>query len=91
MIYLGSTITDDGGSERETRKTVSKKCNDKIKKVWEAREITTTNIKQDLVYSLVFLRFLYGMESWTLKENEKKMIDTFEIWQKVIPRSECHE
>ena len=37
-----------------------------------------TNVR--LVKALVFLVFMYGCESWTIKKAERLRIDAFELW-----------
>lgn len=51
----------------------------KLTKVWKDRNITK-NTKARLVRTLIFSIFLYGVETWTIKESERKKIDAFEMW-----------
>ncbi len=43
--------------------------------LWKAKEI-----KKQLLKSLLWSVTLYGSESWTLKEADKRKIIAFELW-----------
>ena len=44
-----------------------------------SRDIALT-AKVHLVKAMVFPVFMYGCESWTVKKNERRRIDAFELW-----------
>ena len=41
---------------------------------------TTLPTKVRLVKAMVFPAVMYGCESWTIKEAERRRIDAFELW-----------
>lgn len=81
FVYLGSTISGKGGCEAEIRRRtqIAKNAMTRLATIWKDRGISTAT-KMMLVQTLVFSIFLYGVESWTLKTKERKMIDVFEMW-----------
>ncbi|KAJ0174897.1 hypothetical protein K1T71_010005 [Dendrolimus kikuchii] len=50
-----------------------------LEKIWTNRNITKAT-KMRLVRALVFPIFLYGAETWTIRESERKKIDALEMW-----------
>ena len=50
-----------------------------IDSILKTRDITLTT-KVLLVKAMVFPVVLYGHESWTIKETERRKIDAFELW-----------
>ncbi|XP_037875941.1 uncharacterized protein LOC101744016 isoform X1 [Bombyx mori] len=67
FIYLGSLLTDRGGSEGEIRRRtqMAKTAMTKLKRIWQNRKVSNVT-KMRLVRTLVFSIFLYGAESWTI-------------------------
>ena len=47
--------------------------------IFKSRDITLP-IKFHLVKAMVFPVVMYGCESWTVKEAERRRIDAFELW-----------
>ena len=47
--------------------------------IFKSRDITLTT-KVHLVNALVFLVVMYGCESWTIKKDEHRRMDAFELW-----------
>lgn len=64
FIYLGSLITNVGGSEAKIRKctTMSRTAMVNLRTIWVDKQITK-NTKIALVRSLVFSIFTYGVEA----------------------------
>jgi hypothetical protein len=79
FIYLGSCVSDCGRCDAEVRRRIAKSAMTKLEKIWKDRAITWTT-KMRLVRSLVFSICLYGVETWTLRANERKRLDAFEMW-----------
>jgi hypothetical protein len=81
FVYLGSLISNNGGSELEIRRriTLAKSAMSQLTKIWKNRAITTA-VKIRLVKSLVFSVCLYGVETWTMKAADRRRIDAFEMW-----------
>lgn len=80
-IYLGTLITNTGGCADEIKQcmAITRSSMDRLRKIWRNRNITKAT-KMRLVKALVFPIFLYGAETWTLRESEKKKIDALEMW-----------
>ena len=47
--------------------------------IFKSRDITWPT-KVRLVKAMVFPVVMYGYESWTVKEAERRRIDSFELW-----------
>ena len=47
--------------------------------IFKSRDITLP-IKAHLVKAMVFPMVMYGCESWTVKKDERRRIDAFELW-----------
>ena len=47
--------------------------------IFKSRDITLPT-KARLVKAMVFPVVMYGCESWTVKEAERRRIDAFELW-----------
>ena len=52
---------------------------EKLTKIWQDRRITK-NTKVRLMYCLVFPIFLYGAETWTIRQQDRRKIDALEMW-----------
>ena len=50
-----------------------------LRKIWCSHNVSLRT-KMRLMRSLVFSIFLYGCESWTLKERDKRRINALEMW-----------
>ena len=50
-----------------------------LNSVLKSRDITLLT-KVHLAKAMVFPVVMYGWESWTVKEAERRRIDTFELW-----------
>ena len=79
--FLGSYITEEGSSKKEIdrRIAMAKSATISLTQIWKDRSITKTT-KIRLMHTLVFPIFLYGAETWTIKNREKKRISAFEMW-----------
>ncbi|XP_077255535.1 uncharacterized protein LOC143893712 [Temnothorax americanus] len=79
--YLGSTISNNGSCEAEIRKRIgmAKNAMSQLHGIWAAKNISVKT-KARLVRTLVFSIFAYGAETWTLRANDRKRIDAFEMW-----------
>ena len=79
--YLGSMVTMDGDSSPEirVRLAVARGITSQLNGIWKSRQISL-KLKKQLVKSLVWSTALYGSESWTLKEADKRSITAFEMW-----------
>lgn len=87
FVYLGSTISNKGGSEIEIRRRIgmAKSAMSQLDKIWKDRNVLKKT-KIYIIRTLVFPIFLYGAESWTLKTADRKRIDAFEMfcWRRML-------
>ena len=51
--------------------------------IFKSRDITLLT-KVRLVKAMVFLVVMYGCESWTVKKAERRRIDAFELWRRLL-------
>ena len=70
FLFLGSKITADGDCSHEIRRHYS---------VVKSRDITLL-IKVHVAKAMFFPVVTYGCESWTVKKEECRRIDAFELW-----------
>jgi len=78
--YLGSLISEDGYCEKDIRARIGMgKCAFLAKKMLLTSNINM-ELKKRIVKSTVWSVMLYGAETWTLTQAEKKRIEAFEMW-----------
>ena len=81
FILGGSKITADGDCSHEInrRLLLGRKVMTNLDSIFKSRDITLpTNVP--LVKAMVFPVVMYGCESWTVKNAERRRIDGFELW-----------
>ena len=80
FIFLGSTITADGGCSHEIKRRLllGRKAMTKLDSILKSRDITLPT-KIRLVKAMVFPVVMYGCESWTIKKAERQRINAFEL------------
>lgn len=87
FTYLGSLISNGGGSSDEIkrRSSLAKEAMSRLTNIRRSHEITLTT-KMRLVKSLVLPIFLYESECWSLKETDKRKIDALETfcWRRML-------
>ena len=76
FIFLGSKITADGDCSHEIKSCllVGREAMTNLDSILKSRDITLPT-KFCLVKARVFLVFMYGCESWTVKKAERQRID----------------
>ena len=81
FILGGSKITADGDCSHEIKKLLLlvRKVMTSLDSILKSRDITLPT-KVRLVKAIVFPVVMYGCESWTVKEAERRRIDAFELW-----------
>ena len=82
----GSKITADGdcSHEIERRLLLGRKAMTKVGNILKSRDITLST-KVCLVKAMVFPVVMYGYESWTIKNAERRRIDAFDLcWQRLL-------
>ena len=81
FIFLGSKITADGDCSHEIKRRLllGRNVMTNLDIILKNRDSTlSTNVH--LVQAIVFPVVMYGCESWTVKEVERRRIDAFELW-----------
>ena len=81
FIFLGSKITEDGDCSHEIKRRLllDRKVMTNLDSILKSRDITLST-KVHLVKAMVFPVVMYGCESWTVKKDEHRRIDAFELW-----------
>ena len=81
FIFGGSKITADGDSSHEIKRHffLGRKVMTNLDSIFKSRDITLQT-KVRLVKAMVFPVVMYGCESWTVKNAERRRIDAFELW-----------
>ena len=74
-------MTADGDCSHEIKRylLLGIKVMANLDSILKSRDITLPT-KVRLVKTMVFLVFMYGCESWTIKKAERLRIDAFELW-----------
>jgi hypothetical protein len=78
--YLGFRITDDANYVTEIRSRLGQGMAilGKLQKIWKNKNISIP-IKVRLLHALVWPVATYGCEAWTLKKDEERRIEAFEM------------
>ena len=81
FILGGSKITADGDCSHEIKRRLllGRKVMTNLDSIFKTRDITLP-AKVHLVKAMVFPVVMYGCESWTVKNAERRRIDAFELW-----------
>jgi len=81
FIFGGSKITADGECSHEIKRCLllGRKVITNLDSILKRRVISLST-KVRLVKAMVFPVVMYGCESWTIKKDEHRRIDAFELW-----------
>ena len=81
LYILGSKITADGDCSHEIKRCLllGRKVMNNLNSLLKSRDVTLPT-KVHLVKAMVFPVVMYGCESWTIKKDECRRIDAFEMW-----------
>ena len=81
FIFLGSKITADGDCSHEIKGhfLLGRKVMTNLDSIFKSRDITLPT-KVHLVKAMVFPVVMYGCKSWTIRKDEHRRIDIFELW-----------
>ena len=81
FIFLGSKITADGDCSHEIKRCLlfGRKVMTNLDSILKCRDITLPT-KVCLIKAVGFPVIMYGCESWTIKKDECRRIDAFELW-----------
>ena len=79
FIFGGSKITADGDCSHEIKRhlLLGRKVMTNLDSIIKSRDITLPKVH--LVKAMVFLVVMYGCESWTIKNAERRRIDDFQL------------
>ena len=86
FIFGGSKITADGDCSHEIKRRLlpGRKLMTYLDSIFKSRDITLPT-KVHLVKAMVFPVVMYGCESWTIKQDEYRRIDAFELfWRRLL-------
>ena len=81
FIFLGPKITTNGACSHKIKRHLpfGRKAMTNLDSILKSRDITLPT-KVHLVKAMVFAVVMHGCESWTIKNAEHRIIDTFELW-----------
>ena len=81
FILGGSRITADGDCSHEIKRRLflGRKVMINLDSILKSRDITLPT-KVRLVKAMFFPVVMYGCESWTVKKDEHRRINAFELW-----------
>ena len=81
FIFLGSKMTVEGDCSHEIKRCLllGRKVMINRDSIFKSRDITLPT-KVHLGKAMVFPVVMYGCESWTIKKDEHRRIDAFELW-----------
>ena len=81
LYFGGSKITADGDCSHEIKRRLllGRKVMTNLDSIFKSRDMTFPT-KVHLVKAMVFPVVMYGCESWTVKQAERRRIDAFELW-----------
>ena len=81
FVFGGSKITADGDCSHEIKRLLllGGKAMTNLESILKSRDITLPT-KVSLVKAMVFPVVMYGCERWTIKKDEHRRSDTFELW-----------
>ena len=81
LFLGGSKISGDGNCSHEIKRRLllGRKVMTNLDSIFKSRDITLPT-KDHLVKSMFFPVVMYGCESWTVKKDERRRIDAFELW-----------
>ena len=81
MKFLGSYVTPDGDSTADIKSRIgmAKSITSNMSDVWKSSDMNV-RLKVRLAKALIWSVALYACETWTLRKQEEKMIQAFEMW-----------
>ena len=87
FIFGGYKITEDHDCSHEIKRhlLLERKAITNLDSILKSRDVTLPT-EVHLVKAMVFLRVMYGCESWTIKKAERQRIDVFELccWRRLL-------
>ena len=85
LFWGGSKTTADGGCSHEIKRRLllGRKSMINLDSILKSRDLTLPT-KVHLVEAMVFPVAMYGCKSWTIKKAERRRIDAFELWMRLL-------
>ena len=78
--YLGAILTEDGRCESEIRARIGMAKDAFSKRKELLRRKMSISVKKRIIKTVVWSVALYGCETWTMKKDEVRRLQAFEIW-----------
>ena len=79
FVYMGGVVSADGLCDRDVDRRIGLAAGivRNLHSIWKAKDISksTKVLYQSMVQSIV----LYNSETWTIKEDQKRKLNTFEM------------
>lgn len=81
FVYLGTLISSKSTCVKEIKRrlAMARSATQKMVKIWRSRGVST-KLKVRLLSSMVFPIASYGSEAWAMTAQDKKRVDSFELW-----------
>ena len=81
FIFRGSNITKDGDCSHAIKRhlLLGRKVLTNLDSIFKSKDITFPT-KLHLVEAMIFPVVMFACESWTIKKDEHRRIDAFELW-----------
>ena len=81
FLFLGCKITVDNNRSHEIRRCLflGRKAMTNLHSILKSKDITLST-KVHIVKAMVFPVVIYGYESWTIKNAERQIIHSFQLW-----------
>jgi len=80
FCYLGSMVTNDARCHVEIKRRIAMEKNAFYKRGELLRGSLNMKLKKRMVKTLVWSVVLYGSETWTLRRDDIKILEAFEMW-----------
>src|SRR6218665_2501648 len=80
FCYLGSMITSDAKCHVEIWRRIAMGKDAFYKRKELLRGKLNKNLKKRIIKSMIWSVVLYGLETWTMRKEDIKRLEAFEIW-----------
>lgn len=88
IIYLGSIISSNGTCTKDIQRRIdlASRAMSVVQRQWKTLNIKSQEDRKKLVTDVVFRIFRYASETWTIRNQDRRNIDVFEMncWRKVL-------
>ena len=80
FCYLGSVVTTDAKCHSEIRRRIAMGKEAFMKRKELLRGGLSRNLKKRMIKTLIWSVTLYGSETWTLRKEDTRRLEAFEMW-----------